>query len=64
MKYIEIDEQLLIPADKIVNLVINQEHEERIEIWLVGGQIQTITYATATGAKETYNKIKELLKTL
>ena len=64
MNYLELDEQILIPANKICNMFIDQDDRKKLYLWLDGGQVQTITSNSEEDTKRNYEKIRGLIKYL
>jgi len=64
MNYFELDEQILIPANKICDMYIDPDNNKKLVLWLDGGQVQNITSPSDEDAKVYYKRIRELIKQL
>lgn len=62
MKYIEIEESIFIPANKICEIIKDQEKDNVLTFWLDGGQVQKITFADKEDRDSNYKSIVNLLK--
>ena len=64
MKYIEIQNDLFFPADKIVGVIKDQDDEKKLMIWLGGTFVQTISSPSRKERDEHYDYITKILKEL
>ena len=62
MKYIDIEEQIFIPAHKICEVIKDQENEKRLSFWLDGGQVQVVTFASKEDRDRNYKAVTDTLK--
>ena len=62
MKYIGFNQELFIPANKICEVA--KDKENKIVIWLDGGQMQSITFDNKEDRDRNYTIIVNTLKEL
>lgn len=62
MKYIEFDENVFIPANKICEVAKDQKDYKVLIIWLDGNQTQTVTFQNQEDRDNNYKLITKLLK--
>lgn len=62
MKYIDLEEQIFIPAHKICEVIKNQENEKGLTFWLDGNQVQNVTFASKEDRDRNYKAVTDMLK--
>ena len=64
MKYIEFEEHVFIPANKICNVIKDPKDDKTLVFWLDGGQEQGITFANKEDRDRNYSLVTNHLKDL
>ena len=64
MKYIEFEEHVFIPANKICNVIKDPTDDKMLTIWLDGGQVQTISFVNKKDRDRNYSLVTNILKDL
>ena len=64
MRYIEFNNNILIPVEKIVRVGIDENDKKKVVISLHGGFTQYANFPTEQKAKESYDFIKQNIEDL